>query len=293
LSEIQNNIHTFAKKLQTMEKTETVLRQPPMASLMVSTYNRPETLNLCLQSIARQTVLPNEVVIGDDGSREETKILIEKFQRDFPIPIIHVWQEDEGFRLAMIRNKAIAKCKYEYIIEVDGDLILNKRFVEDHLYFAKPGCFLKGGRVNLNDKLTKKLCQSQKLQDFNFFTKGLLRRENSIRCMLLSRYLSTRYKKNHISALGANMSFWKKDYIAINGNDEFFIGWGGEDSDFASRMTNSGVKKLYLKFSGIVYHLWHNDLYMQNKEKNFNYYHEQKNNGTIRCEHGVDKYLNT
>jgi glycosyltransferase involved in cell wall biosynthesis len=272
-------------------KMKTEVKHNPAVSIIVSTYNRPEALGLCLQSIACQTVLPNEVVIGDDGSGEETKVLIEKFQSDFPVPVIHVWQEDAGFRLAMSRNRAVARCRYEYIIEIDGDLILDRRFVEDHLYFAEPGYFLKGGRVNIGAKLTESLCRSQKLLRLNFFTKGLLRRINSIHNMTLSRYLSSRYKKNRISGLGCNMSFWKKDYIAINGCDEFFEGWGGEDYDFACRMMNSGIKRLYLKFSGIVFHLWHNDLYMQNREKNFRYYYEQKNSHKIKCENGVDKYL--
>jgi predicted glycosyltransferase involved in capsule biosynthesis len=87
------------------------------------------------------------------------------------------------------------------------------------------------------------------------------------------------------------MSFWKEDYIRINGYDEFFEGWGGEDYDFASRLTNSGVKRLYLKFSGIVFHLWHNDLYMYNREKNRHYFDERKKEKAIRCENGISQYL--
>ena len=78
----------------------------PQVSIIVSTYNRPSALSLCLQSIARQIVLPNEVIVGDDGSTDETRELVCKFQKDFPVPLIHVWQEDKGFRLAMSRNRS-------------------------------------------------------------------------------------------------------------------------------------------------------------------------------------------
>lgn len=263
----------------------------PKVSLIVSTYNRPDALNLCLQSIAKQSILPDEVVIGDDGSTEETRKLIESFQANFPVPLIHVWQEDKGFRLAMSRNKAVAACSNEYIIEIDGDLILHHQYVADHLEFAQKGYFLKGGRVNLSKKVTDNYCKSGKLPAINFFTKGLLRRINSFHCLPLSRYLAPRYKKNRILGLGCNMSFWKDDYIRVNGYDEFFEGWGGEDYDFACRLMNSGVKRLYLKFSGIVYHLWHNDLHMHNKDKNTQYYNEKKKQQVTRCEDGVDKYL--
>ncbi len=263
----------------------------PKVSMIVSTYNRPDVLDLCLQSIAKQTILPDEVVIGDDGSKEETRLLIESFQKDFPVPLIHVWQEDEGFRLAMSRNRAVAASAYEYIIEIDGDLILHPKYVEDHLYFARKGFFLKGGRSNLSEKLTDYLCRTRRLKRIGFFTSGVGRRVNTLHLLCLSKYLSTRYKKNRVLGLGCNMSFWKEDYIRINGYDEFFEGWGGEDYDFASRMQNSGVERLYLKFSGIVYHLWHNDLYMQNKSKNFDYYYEKKDQKSVRCEKGVDQYL--
>jgi glycosyltransferase involved in cell wall biosynthesis len=260
-------------------------------SLIVSTYNRPDALNLCLQSIKNQRILPDEVIIGDDGSREETRKLIELFRANFPVPLIHVWQEDNGFRLAMSRNKAVAASHYEYIIEIDGDIILHRDFVADHICFSRKGYFLKGGRVNLSGKVTNSYCKSGKLPHIHLFTKGLLRRINAFHCLPLSRYFATRYKKTRTVGLGCNMSFWKEDYIRINGYDEFFEGWGGEDYDFASRLTNSGVKRLYLKFSGIVYHLWHNDLYMHNKNKNFQYYHEKRDESAVRCETGINQYL--
>ena len=89
----------------------------PTCSLIATTYNWPEALELVLLSIVNQTILPNEVIIADDGSREDTKELIEIFQKVFPIPLIHVWHEDKGFRLATIRNKAISKAKYHYILQ--------------------------------------------------------------------------------------------------------------------------------------------------------------------------------
>ncbi|MDR2679323.1 MAG: glycosyl transferase, partial [Tannerella sp.] len=150
--------------------------------------------------------------------------------------------------------------------------------------------FLKGGRVNLNKRFTDKLCLSRTLPNIHFLTPGLLRRLNAIRCVPLSRRLAPSYKKKHIS-LGCNMSFWKKDCIAVNGYDEFFEGWGGEDFDFACRMVNRGIEKLHLKFSGIVYHLWHDDLYMQNREKNFAQSQLSRQEKRIWCDSGVNQYL--
>ena len=106
-------------------------------SLIVSTYNWPEALNLCLNSIRNQTLLPDEVIIADDGSTEETRILVEKHKQDFPVPLYHIWQADEVFQLSKIRNKAIAFSSREYIVQIDGDLILSPHFLGDHVAFRK------------------------------------------------------------------------------------------------------------------------------------------------------------
>lgn len=259
------------------------------ATLILSTYNRPDALSLCLESIIRQSVLPEEVIIGDDGSREDTRHVIESFQKKFPVPLIHIWQEDDGFRLAKARNKCLAKAQCKYIIQIDGDLILHRDFVKDHLTFAQKGFYIKGGRVNITKKLTEKLCRTLQFFHPNLFTIGLIRRENSIHCVPLARYLAPHRKTQ--PGLGCNMSFWKEDAIRINGYDEFFVGWGGEDFDFAMRLYHLGRKKLALKFAGIVFHLWHNDVHMQNRKKNFDYYYKQVDEKTIRCKQGLDQYL--
>lgn len=53
------------------------------------------------------------------------------------------------------------------------------------------------------------------------------------------------------------MAYWKQDAIAINGYNEDIIGWGCEDCDFVIRLSNSGIKKKWIKFSAIAYHLYH------------------------------------
>ena len=109
----------------------------PKSSLITPTYNWPEALELLLLSIMNQTVLPNEVLVADDGSKEDTQQLIERFQKIFPVPLIHVWHEDIKNRKPRAMNQAIARAKYDYIVEIDGDIIMNKHFVEDHLNFTK------------------------------------------------------------------------------------------------------------------------------------------------------------
>jgi hypothetical protein len=51
-------------------------------------------------------------------------------------------------RKPTILNKSIAQSNYDYIIQIDGDIIMNKYFVEDHLTFSEKGFYLYGSRVN-------------------------------------------------------------------------------------------------------------------------------------------------
>ncbi len=210
-------------------------------SLIVTTYNWPEALKLCMESILVQTVLPKEIIIADDGSGEETKNLIENFiQKNPHIKTIHSWQDDDGYRLAMSRNKAIAKAKGEYIILIDGDIILEKHFIEDHIACREKGYFLQGVRINTTNEMKDRLLNEEIIR-FKFFKKGFLNRNRLIRSTFLSKIYSKKIN-NFKNIEGCNMSFYRKDCIEINGFEENLTGWGCEDKEFAARFLNLGLK---------------------------------------------------
>lgn len=235
-------------------------------SLCVSTYNRPEALDLCIESILKQSHLPNEIVIGDDGSGKETAELIAKWKQKSTIPIVHVWQPDEGYRLAACRNKSFAAAKGEYIIQIDGDLVLHNHFIADHLRMAKPGTFVCGSRVLLKPAYTQRVIANKNYIHPSLFSKNISKRYNSIynKNLAVINYWLQRGKKQYKYVLGANMAFYKKDLLSVNGYDEKFGGWGKEDNNIAIRLCNAGIDIRFLKFGGIAYHLYHSE------EKNSN-----------------------
>ena len=106
-------------------------------SLIISTYNWPEALQLCLKSVLRQKLMPGEIIIADDGSDARTKSVVDQFKDIAAVPVKHVWHSDEGFRLAAIRNKAIAAANGDYIIQIDGDMILHPYFIKDQHNFSR------------------------------------------------------------------------------------------------------------------------------------------------------------
>jgi glycosyltransferase involved in cell wall biosynthesis len=229
----------------------------PSCTLVTPTYNWPEALNLLLLSILQQTVLPNEVIIADDGSTEDTKKLISEFQKTFPVPLIHIWHEDIKNRKPAIMNKAIAVSKHDYIIEIDGDIIMNKHFVEDHLRFAEKGHYLFGSRVTIQRKFLTELFSKKRTQ-FNLFSKGIKKRGRTIRIPFLMRFAKSISERSS-KLRGCNMSFWKTDFIKINGFNESLVGWGIDDSEMIQRMHNVGIQGKRLKHCGIAYHIYHKE----------------------------------
>ena len=258
-------------------------------SLILSTYNWPEALRCCLESIARQERLPDEILIADDGSRDETRRLIEAFAASSGLPLRHIWHEDRGFRLAAIRNRAMAAATGDYLIQIDGDLVLHPRFVADHIAMARQGFYVVGSRVVLGPTLSRKLLDHPSQAAFpGLFEHDLKNRLNGIRLPLLTRLLQNR--RGH-GARGCNMAFWREDVLAVNGYDEQMTGWGHEDKEFAARLGHLGRQQHSLKFGGLAAHLWHNEASRSRETVNLDILHRTEREKTIRCETGIAQYL--
>ena len=126
-------------------------------SVIITTYNSEEWLQKVLVGYSVQTEPNFEVVIADDGSTEKTKAIIESFQSQFKFPIVHVWQEDNGFQKCKILNKAILKTNSDYLLFSDGDCIPRKDFVAQHLKHREEGYFLSGGYFKLPMETSQKI----------------------------------------------------------------------------------------------------------------------------------------
>jgi len=236
-------------------------------SVIISTYNQPNHLDLVLAGYASQKFLDFELIIADDGSDKRTLHVIEAFRTNHNLPITHVWQEDDGFQKTKILNKAILKAKSEYLIFTDGDCIPRDDFVAAHFSLRRPSCALSGGYFKLNKKVSscidKALIYSQKCFKKNWLiAQG---QEKSFKMTKLSR--SARYAKalNMVTTTkatfdGMNVSCWLKDIVAVNGFDERMT-YGGEDREVGERMVNNGIKFIQIRYSAICLHLHHDRPY--------------------------------
>ena len=258
-------------------------------SLIITTYNRPDALLLVLRSIELQILTPHEVIIADDGSGDDTKDTILAFQKTSDLNIIHSWQEDNGFRAAKSRNKAIAKSSSDYIILIDGDMILHPEFIKDHINNAEPSYFIQGTRVLLTENATKDALRDMNI-NFSFFSQGIQNRKNTIHSNFLSKLFSK--KKNYLRGIKTcNMSFFKKDCINVNGFNNDFEGWGKEDSEFIVRLLNSGINRKNLRFNAVQLHLWHNENTRASLKQNDAIFKNAIDNKTKWCDNGIQRYL--
>jgi glycosyltransferase involved in cell wall biosynthesis len=236
-------------------------------SLIITTYNWPEALELTLASVLRQTRLPDEVIIADDGSKEETAQTIRKVLEPTGLKWFHVWQNDLSVRQSRIKNLAVKYSHYPYLIFIDQDVVLHPDFVADHLSMARPGFFLQGKRVILPQAYTKKLIAEGTFRIPSLFLFGLGNRKNTIRFPGLGCVLSGP-KKFEASLRGCNLSLYKNDYLAVDGFDEVFDqSWGREDSDICYRLFHAGVRVKNLWFMALQYHLYHNTFTKWDKER--------------------------
>jgi glycosyltransferase involved in cell wall biosynthesis len=224
-------------------------------SLIVATYNWPEALDVCLLSIRNQTAFPHEVIIADDGSTYETKRVIEILQKDFPVPLIHVWQKDLGFRKSLVLNKAIAAASGDYVVQIDGDVILDKHFIHDHKSVAEEGHFVRGTRAHIPQNLVKDTLK-QKSINYSYFSPGLVHRFNALRIPWLAFLIEKKSQKSN-GVRGSNVAFWKNDFILVNGYDNELTGWGHEDEELAARFINNGIWRKSVKFKCVQFHLYH------------------------------------
>ena len=261
-------------------------------SLIITTYNWKRALELSILSSIRQSYLPVEIIIADDGSKSDTRDLIESFRKKTNIPIIHSWHEDDGFRAAKARNKAIAKAIGEYIILVDGDMILHKDFFSDHCAFSRPGFFVQGVRAKLSEEKVKEVFKLRQI-NFKAFENGIKNKRNSLRSNFISFICSGTRLFNRLKMLQTcNLAFYKKDCIEVNGFNEDFVGWGREDSEFGARLLNIGCQRKDLRFKAIGYHIHHGGVSRTMLDKNHRIFLNTINKKLDWCVNGIDKYYN-
>jgi glycosyltransferase involved in cell wall biosynthesis len=219
----------------------------PSVSLVITSFNRHDALRSILNAIESQTVLPNQVLIADDGSDPSSRNVAEEFSD--VLNITYCWQSNRSFRAARARNLAILRGSEDYIIFIDGDCFIPREFVEMHLKFSKRKKIVAGSRILLSSENTESVIRSLSPRFEKIY---------SLKQVYIPLgFFRNLAPKNWKIVRTCNMSAFRDDVITVFGFDERYVGWGREDSDFVVRLLRSGCKITNGRLGTYVLHLDH------------------------------------
>jgi glycosyltransferase involved in cell wall biosynthesis len=246
----------------------------PLVSVVITTYNRSDALIAVLQGLCQQTDMRFEVIVADDGSREEHQRAIQTSAQARALKVVHVWHPDVGFTASRVRNLGVAASHGDYIVFLDGDCVPEVDFIARHKRLAQAGHFVNGSRVLLSPDFTQRVLDGrericgrspwywlqQRLRGHASKLSGLLR--------LPDGNFRTRRAFSWKGIRSCNMGIWRSDYVRVNGFDESFVGWGHEDADIVLRLHNSGVARKNGFCATEVFHLWHKEAARNQESQN-------------------------
>lgn len=258
-------------------------------ALVITTHERPDALAAVLDSVGRQRVAPDEIVIADDGSRAPTLEVISDFARRASVHTVS--QPHEGFRAARLRNLAIAATSADYLVFIDGDMLLHPDFVADHARLARRGWFTQGVRVLADPDLTRRLIAAPASPVSPFSSgAGLLRRAYLLRSPAAAS-LARRLANGLLAIKTCNFAAWRDDLVRVNGFNEDFVGWGPEDKELALRLAHAGVHRQSLLFGGIAVHLHHPAASRDALPANLARLEDTRRERRIRSARGLDSHI--
>jgi glycosyltransferase involved in cell wall biosynthesis len=241
----------------------------PELSVIVTTYNRPNALRAVLDGLLAQSRDDFEVIVADDGSGEPTRAVVERMTSAFAGRLRHVWHEDRGFRAAAIRNRAAAIATAPFLCFLDGDCVPMSHFVDGHLRHASLKRILRGSRVLLAEAFTA-ACEDGAVSVHQLDKAALrercrlgdINRSSPLRggfLDLVRVWVSALRPRDWKLLRGCNFAVSRDAFMAVNGFDEQFEGWGYEDSDLCIRLMNLGLRILQAPAQTCVLHLWHKE----------------------------------
>lgn len=264
-------------------------------SFVVLTYNRSDALLQVLKGLALQCGEGHEVIVADDGSSTEEIEAWVKSIPQFRCPVRHVWHPDRGFAASRARNLGAMSSQGKYLVFLDGDCVPGARFVEAHDALATDGCFVNGNRVLLSKQITERVLSREidiyRASPFDWLRWRLMGHVNKLAHLFywptapFRIWESFRWKMIR----SCNFAVWRDDFVAVNGFDETFEGWGHEDADLVLRLHNAGLRRVNGYFCTEVYHLWHNQYSRGQESVNYKRVLSRMNTGLVAAAKGLQE----
>jgi len=266
-----------------------------LLSVVITTYNRSDALLAVLHGLSRQTDRRFEVIVADDGSREEHRRPILESAVARALRVVHVWHPDVGFTASRVRNRGVAAASGQYIVFLDGDCVPEVDFIARHKWLAQPGFFVNGSRVLLSPEFTRQVESGREQicgRSRAYWLKQRLRGHASkLTALLRLPDWSDRVQRafSWKGIRSCNMGVWRTDFERVDGFDESFVGWGHEDADFVLRLHHSGLARKNGFCATEVYHLWHQEAARDRESQNARTVQEREKSDVVRATLGYSQ----
>jgi len=263
--------------------------------VVISTYDRPDALDLVLTGYARQTHPPDEILVSDDGSGPETAEVVRR--NGSRLPLVHVWHSDRGFAKTEALDRAIRAASADYLIFTDHDCIPRPDFVETHVRLSESGRFLSGGYVRLSEATTNRLSTDDVITGRAFEPDWLEGHGTSLgrhrlrllppdwRAAALDHLTPTKPTWN-----GMSSSTWRRHLEEVNGFDLDFR-YGGLDRELGLRLQNAGLHGKQVRHRAVVLHLHHDRPYRDEEavRRQRERRRAVRRAGVVRAERGIEQ----
>lgn len=230
-------------------------------SIIVSFYKRISHLKFCLDALKQASSHFDEVIVTDDGSDADTVRQVDALTAGYPFLIRHVWQPKDGFRVAAARNNGVRAAIGDYLVFLDCDMIVLPETLQIHLSSARPGKFLAGSKMDLSEAQTQSIfAKGLERVDLEEIYNGIPEdhlKHDHFKFVTRTWRIRLGLASPRKQTLGGHFSLFRKDFESVNGYDEQFVGWGGEDIDLGIRLVASGIYGRSIIRSARTLHLWH------------------------------------
>lgn len=269
-------------------------------SVIVTLYNRLEYARNMMLSLLHQTLMIDELVFADDGSKDDVADVIKDLVDRCPFGIKVVYQEDIGFRLARSRNNGARVATGDFLIFLDQDVIMPDNFIEK-IYNNRKKKRIISSRGILSYEDQKNYIQEEinKKYDFkNFYSITTERQKSEIQRFLNKDKLYRILYKFKLRSRGAKIvglifALYKEDFININGFDDNYKGWGKEDDDFGNRFYKYGGDTYPVEFEKYPIHMYHKVASSKNDSPNEEYYQKRKKEISKNNYKTINGYFNS
>lgn len=198
-------------------------------SVIVATLNRPDCVQRCLECLAAQALLPDQVIVVDASPDERTRLVVNEFD-----DVIYVRNENGVGNTTLSRNMGLLRATGEIIVFLDDDAYAHPEWLAEIVSAYEPDVGAVGGRA-LRQQSGEEI---EGVGDIGRLTSdGLL-------TGFFAADPGHTIEVDHL--LGANMSFRGDVLARIGGLREGFPGTClREETDICLRVSRLGFRVLF------------------------------------------------